>query len=83
MGFSLGWFQWRTLPPAPEAVAPATWAVPLGVGDVDPGSVVGRLGRTVPPALEIRAVPLALLAVARAIGPFKFKSDCLNTNLTI
>jgi hypothetical protein len=69
MGFSLGWFQWRTLPPAPEAVAPAAWAVPLGVGDVDPGSVVGRLGRTVPPVLElIRAVPLALLAVAGAGG---------------
>jgi hypothetical protein len=52
---SSGWFQWAARPPAPEAVAPAYWAVPPGGGDVEAragGRGSARPNRTVPPALE-------------------------------
>jgi hypothetical protein len=43
----LGWFQWRTLPPALGVVAPVRWAVPPSpttVEEREGGSVVGQQG---------------------------------------
>jgi hypothetical protein len=71
-GDRAAWFQWVALPFAPEAVAPAYWAVPSVGGDMEVctggrGSV--RLDQVVQSALEAgRAVAPALPPVTRADG---------------
>jgi hypothetical protein len=76
--------------PAPGAPQLTPQTLPLARGDVE-----GRAGdraiawsaRTVAPTLESgRALPLGRWVVVRChllIGPFKFKFDHLNTNLTV
>jgi hypothetical protein len=51
-----GWFQWRTVAPAPEALPPARSEVARRAG----GRATAGLERAVPPTLELPALPSPL-----------------------